>query len=225
MVCGEPGFHRYCCSPQIREFPVETEHKPILSGPEDPPWKAKCSKDSDCPQTKLPSWLTPPDDLISQEVEIYQCRENECRSDYDYGFAPLPFDYDLNDNITCNEEKSCQSEFVPFCAHPQGMKHSECEIKEADLVYYLTKEGSIECKSDSDCPPSAPPSWEWNKRTMHEYGVSSITQMSIYGSVCAQNLCTEKVQPFCSHELGRNHPECLRCNLVTPLPTPRCLDY
>merc|ERR1711972_945445 len=33
MVCGNPGFHRYCCSPQIREFPVETEHQPILSGP------------------------------------------------------------------------------------------------------------------------------------------------------------------------------------------------
>ena len=23
LVCVDPGFHRYCCSPQIREFPVE----------------------------------------------------------------------------------------------------------------------------------------------------------------------------------------------------------
>ena len=98
------------------------------------------------------------------------------------------------------------------------MRHSECEIEATDTVYHL-------CKCDSDCPPAAPPNWEWNEKTMIEYGVSSITEMSISQSVCAQNLCTEKVQPFCSHEFGRNHPECLRCNLVTPLPTPRCLDY
>ena len=98
------------------------------------------------------------------------------------------------------------------------MRRSECEIEATDTVYHL-------CKCDSDCPPAAPPNWEWNEKTMIEYGVSSITEMSISQSVCAQNLCTEKVQPFCSHEFGRNHPECLRCNLVTPLPTPRCLDY
>ena len=61
--------------------------------------------------------------------------------------------------------------------------------------------------------------------------------MSINVSVCSllyvdegegfvrKRLCGGKVEPFCSHEFGRNHPECQRCNLVTPLPKPRCLDY
>ena len=69
------------------------------------------------------------------------------------------------------------------------------------------------------------------------YGVSSITEMSVYGPACSwldvdegesfvtKRLCQAKVEPFCSHEFGRNHPECQRCNLVTPLPKPRCLDY
>jgi len=148
---------------------------------------------------------------------------------------------DLNDYIACLEEKSCQTTSVPFCVHPQGMKHSECEVQETDLVFKLTKEGNIECNSDSDCPPVSPPNWEWNEETMIYYGVSSITEMSVYGPACSwlgvdegesfvtKRLCEAnspaKAEPFCSHEFGRNHPECQRCNLVTPLPKPRCLDY
>ena len=61
---------------------------------------------------------------------------------------------------------------------------SECEVQETDLVFSVTKEGNIECNSDSDCPPATPPSWQWNEETMIYYGVSSITEMSVYGSEC-----------------------------------------
>merc|ERR1711974_312829 len=37
--------------------------------------------------------------------------------------------------------------------------------------------------------------------------------------------CDVKSEPFCDHEYGQSHPECQRCNVLTPLPEPKCLDY
>ena len=139
------------------------------------------------------------------DVEVYQCQ-----------YTPSYF-----------EEKTCQSNYAPFCTHPKGKDYSECDIKDSDLVFTLNKWGYIECNQDSDCPPAAPPSWEWNDKTKMEYGVSSITEMSINVPFCSQSLslCEEKHEPFCGHEYGRSHPECQRCNVLTPLPEPECLDF
>merc|ERR1712130_271577 len=223
--CGVAGFLRYCCTPQIRQFPEEPKE------PKEPvhPEKVRCFKDLDCPVTELPSGF---EDILP-DVKVYQCPSYEC--DYD----------DLNE--ACIEEKSCQPKTVPFCAHPKGKEHSACENKTDDPVYFLNKAGHIECNLDSDCPPTARPSWEWNEKTKMENGVSSITEMSIEVSRCSSavvdtwgeyricgpygpwkcdiSLCDVKSEPFCGHQYGRNHPECKRCNVLTPLPEPQCLDY
>ena len=252
--CGDPGFLRYCCSPQQREFPQEPkeEEEPneqVKLG------KVRCSKNSDCPETQLPKRL---DVDTLPDVEVYQCQDSyECNDDYG----------------NCMKEKTCQPEFVPFCTHPKGKNYPECKIKDNDLVYHVNKEGNIECKQDSDCPPPARPSWEWNDETKMEYGVSSITEMFIVVPICSRSvnfgdygfgdygsgdyessdyesgdygsgdygsgdygfgdygsgniisICQEEREPFCGHEFGRSHPECQRCNVLTPLPQPECLDF
>merc|ERR1712130_604358 len=128
------------------------------------------------------------------------------------------------------------------------LRGSVCNKKEhgvccyPEKVYSLNKRGHIECNLDSDCPPTARPSWEWNEKTKMENGVSSITEMSIKVSRCSPavvdswgeyhiggpsniSICEVKSEPFCGHQYGRNHPECKRCNVLTPLPEPQCLDY
>ena len=243
--CGDPGFLRYCCSPQNREFPQELKEPEDSKEQEE---EGRCSKNSDCPETQIPSGLevdTLPD------VKVYQCKDSyEC--DDDYG--------------SCIKEKTCQTEYVPFCTHPKGKNYPECEVKDSDPVYTLNKDGNIECKLDSDCPPTAQPSWEWNETTKMENGVTSITEMAIIVPVCSQQsvvfgdygfgdygsgdygsgdyrsrdygsgdngsgdygsakICEEKRKPFCGHEYGRSHPECQRCNVLTPLPEPECIDF
>ena len=59
--CGDPGFLRYCCSPQIRDFHQEPKE---LAGQ----GKLRCSKNSDCPETQLPSGLEV--DMLP-DVEMY----------------------------------------------------------------------------------------------------------------------------------------------------------
>jgi len=128
------------------------------------------------------------------------------------------------------------------------LRGSVCNKKEhgvccyPEKVYSLNKRGHIECNLDSDCPPTARPSWEWNEKTKMENGVSSITEMSIKVSRCSPavvdswgeyhiggpsniSICEVKSEPFCGHQYGRNHPECKRCNVLTPLPEPQCLDF
>ena len=230
--CGDPGFYRYCCSPQIRDFPEEEKPKEpsIQDG------KVKCLKDSDCPTTELPTRLQHSENLVNEQVQVYRCREtpsHECMGDYD----------DLNDYIACIGEQTCQTVCTKFCFHPEGRKNSECQIKEGEPVYTLTKEGHIECDFDSDCPPTALPNWEWNEVTKVKYGVKSITEMLVYQPYCAPikvvrnefflvasdpsniTLCTVKTASFCDHQLGKNHPECQRCNVLTPIPDPQCLDF
>merc|ERR1711970_321796 len=83
-----------------------------------------------------------------------------------------------------------------------------------------------------------------------ENGVNSITEMSIKVSRCSSavvdsrgeyhicgphelwkcgpsniSICDVKSEPFCGHQYGRSHPECKRCNVLTPLPEPQCLDF
>ena len=225
--CGASGFLRYCCTPQIRQFPEGPKKPEEPQEPEEPhepeepqePGKVRCFKDSDCPVTKLPSGF---EDTLP-DVKVYKCQETpsyEC--DFD----------DLNDYMACIEEKTCQPARVAFCTHPKGREHSACEVKESDLVYTLNEGGHIECNQDSDCPPAEPPSWEWNEMTKME---NSITEMSISVPVCTPfvgiegpsniSICYVKSEPFCGHEFGWNHPECQRCNDLATLPEPECLDY
>ena len=66
------------------------------------------------------------------DVEVYACQYTpyyECDYDDDYE--------------ACIEEKTCQSNYAPFCAHPKGKDYSECDIKDSDLVYTLNKWGYI----------------------------------------------------------------------------------
>lgn len=117
----------------------------------------------------------------------------------------------------------------------------ECSLDRPDPVYTLNKDGNIECKLDSDCPPAARPSWEWNETTKMKHGVTSITEMAIIVPFCSKQsvvfgdygtgdywfemICEEKREPFCGHEYGRSHPECQRCNVLTPLPEPECIAF
>ena len=152
---------------------------------------------------------------------------------------------------TLNRDKLCGVEWR-YCCTPQirQLLQEPREPKEPvhpEKVYSLNKGGHIECNLDSDCPPTARPSWEWNEMTKMENGVSSITEMSIGVSRCSSavvdtwgeyricgpygpwkcdiSLCDVKSEPFCGHQYGRNHPECKRCNVLTPLPEPQCLDF
>ena len=212
--CGDPGFYRYCCTPEVRTFPEKPkENRPIHQK------EVACFDDSDCPETEL---FSISNDLL-REVEVYHCQESPS-CDYD----------NLDEYIGgCTaEEKTCQPKTVPFCTHPEARKHPECEIRESDPIFTLTRDGHIECKIDSDCPPTALPSWEWNDVTKMEYGVKSITEMSIEVTLCSPSsgpsnvsLCDVRSEPFCGHEYGQSHPECQRCNVLTPVPNPPCLDF
>ena len=48
--------------------------------------------------------------------------------------------------------------------------------------------------------------------------------MSIEVNSC-NFICVQKSRPFCGHEYGRGHPECQRCNVLTPVPEPQCFDF
>ena len=232
LVCGSPGFHRYCCSPQKRELPEKPKEELFDENPKEW-WKHKCSKDSDCPVTQLPPTL----EGTLPNVEIYRCPSESEWCGGDWG--------NPSDKQACLEERTCQLESGPLCAHPEARTLLECEIKESDKVYTVDKNGDIPCYQDSDCPPTVPPSWEWNEQTKMEYEVTSITEMSISVPYCAvydydynydqqrENMtdlpnassCAVRPEPFCDHAYGRSHPECQRCNVLSPLPEPQCLAY
>ena len=104
----------------------------------------------------------------------------------------------------------------------------EDEKVEKDQVYTMTDTGFIECAFDSECPPTTPPVWdELNK--MEDHVVTSITELSTEVSFCSKSrffghVCDIRREPFCEYELGRDHPECQRCNGQSP-PQPPCFRY
>ena len=64
---------------------------------------------------------------------------------------------------------------------------------------------------------------------MEDHGVTSITELSTEVSFCSKSrffghVCDIRREPFCEHELGRDHPECQRCNGQSP-PQPPCFRY
>ena len=100
------------------------------------------------------------------------------------------------------------------------------EDEAVEKVYNLTDDGFIECTLDSDCPPTTPPVWD-ELTKMEDHGVTSITELSIEVSFCFGksffgSVCDIRREPFCAHELGREHPECERCNAQSPPSDPPC---
>ena len=183
----------------------------------------QCSTDSDCPLEDLPNW----DDSFGKEerkIEMYRCK----------------FDYERGDGT-----KTCQTRHVPFCSHPEARSHEKCEIEKEEQVYELNDRGRIVCNTDSDCPPTTAPEWDgvtsittlsiqesycsdgpdypdydyWTSAGSGSGSGSGSTPITSPPN----RLCFLRDENFCDHELGRNHPECQRCNVLFPLPDPPCI--
>ena len=58
------------------------------------------------------------------------------------------------------EEKPANTQFVPFCSHPEAKSQEKCQIDVEDQVYELTDRGQIVCNTDLDCPPTTAPEWD-----------------------------------------------------------------
>merc|ERR1712037_794308 len=151
--------------------------------------------------------------------------EGDCDSDNDCGVGLKC------GNSNCAQFRPDNYARADCCYKPEVSDPSEALPDFQDQVYTLDQFGNIECNQDSDCPPTAQPSWEWNEMTKMDNHVSSITEMKIEVSFCASGasgasgFCDVRFEPFCGHEYGQSHPECQRCNVLTPLPEPRCLKY
>ena len=214
----------------------------------------QCSTDSDCPIEDLPI-RDDEDNGRKMYRCMYDyerddgtkiCCDEKCQIDTEeqvYGDLPIWNDYYyeggiemyhcLYDHERNNGSKLCQGRFVPFCTHPEAKSHEKCQIDIEEHVYELDEDGQILCQTDSDCPPTTTPEWD---------GRAPITRLTVEESYCSKSnyppststsvstpsdgVCKfGDAQLFCNHKLGRDHPECQRCNVVYPLPDPPCLKY
>jgi hypothetical protein len=215
----------------------------------------QCSTDSDCPIEDLPIPDDDENGRemyrcmydYEREDGTKICCDEKCQIDTEkqvYGDLPIwnddyyeergikvshcLYDYERDDG-----SKRCYERNVPFCAHPEARSHEKCQIGIEEQLYELNEGGQILCQTDSDCPPTTAPEWD---------GWSPITGLTVEESYCSKSnfppspstsvssptngVCKlGDAELFCNHKLGRDHPECKRCNVVYPLPDPPCLKY
>lgn len=215
----------------------------------------QCSTDSDCPIEDLPipdddengreMYRCMYDYERDDGTKI--CCDEKCQLDTEeqvyedlpdwnhvyYEERGIRMTHCLYDHERDDGSKLCQERVVPFCAHPEARSHEKCQIGIEEQLYELDEDGEILCQTDSDCPPTTAP--EWN-------GWFPITRLTVKESYCSKSnfppspstsvsspsngVCSfGDAEPFCNHKLGRDHPECKRCNVVYPLPDPPCPKY
>ena len=148
--CGASGFLRYCCTPQIRQFPEGPKKPEEPQEPEEPhepeepqePGKVRCFKDSDCPVTKLPSGFE--DTLPEEDLPIRDDEENGRK------MYRCMYDYERDDGtkICCDEKCQIDTEEQVYEDLPDWNDHyyEERGIKMSHCLYdYERDDGSKLC--------------------------------------------------------------------------------